>query len=302
VNGLPAGLMVPLTAALANTGDRTPIRQVQSLGGGCINNAMRIDTGMRPYFLKWNRDPLPGLFTTELHGLKLLRSTGTIRIPEPIEANDASNQAPAFILMEWLESRSAGGGIDYEVLGQQLAEMHRKGESPRIPPTYGLDHDNYIGSTPQWNGWDTDWLHFYIEKRLRPQMELAVRHGRMPGERRRRMEEVIERLAHYLGGVERRPALLHGDLWGGNTMVGPDGPALIDPAVYYGDREAELAFTELFGGFHSRFYEAYREAWPLAPGYGERKDLYNLYHLLNHLNLFGESYGSQVDNILNRYS
>jgi protein-ribulosamine 3-kinase len=302
VTELPAGLQNAVGEVLQSVGDQLPLKRITPVGGGCINNAMRLDTTQASYLLKWNLNPLPGLFLVERRGLELLRSTATIRVPKPYEARDAQGSIPAFILMEWLHSPPGKTSIDQELLGQQLAEMHRAGISPQMPAAYGLDHDNYVGSTSQENDWNTNWVAFFAEKRLIPQMKLALRQGRLPSERRRRLERVINRLDELLNGIERRPALLHGDLWGGNIMAGPDGPALIDPAVYYGDREAELAFTELFGGFSSRFYQAYAEAWPIDQGYKNRKDLYNLYHLLNHLNIFGEIYGSPVDDILRHYS
>lgn len=294
---LPFALRDPVLRALRAIGDATAIRSLRPLGGGCINHAQRLDTELRPYLLKWNAHPLPGLFQVETAGLELLRAAQTVRVPQVYIAAEAADDAPAFILLEFLEGSSGRGG-GQEILGQKLAWLHQRASTP----AYGLDHNNYLGSTPQLNDWKADWVTFFREKRLLPQMQLAGQQGRLPRERRSRLEKIMLRLDELLGGVERRPSLLHGDLWGGNVIPGPGGePALIDPAVYYGDREAEIAFTELFGGFSSRFYAAYQETWPLDPGYRQRRDLYNLYHLLNHLNLFGEGYGYQVDAVLRQY-
>jgi fructosamine-3-kinase len=166
---------------------------------------------------------------------------------------------------------------------------------------YGLDHDNFIGATPQPNQQLDHWSDFFREQRLGFQLDLAQQHGYLSAHQSRLAETLLARLANWLPA--RPPAsLLHGDLWGGNWLATPQaGAALIDPAIYYGHREAELAFTELFGGFPSRFYAAYNAAWPLEPGYEERRPLYNLYHLLNHLNLFGAGYLGAVDQILRKY-
>lgn len=299
MSGLPDSLRQPILDLLSYLGDRSGILTAQPVGGGCINHATRLETRQGRYLLKWNAAPLPGMFAAEAHGLAILASTRTVRVPMVYAYAEAQEGFPSYILLEWLEgSRSA----DQRTLGEQLAELHRQGISPKTPPAYGLEQDNYIGSTPQVNTWEADWAAFFANCRLRPQMDLARKNGRLPSDRRKRLEALIDALPALLGGVERQPALIHGDLWGGNVIASPDGLALIDPAVSYSDREAEIAYTELFGGFFERFYVAYQATWPLDPGYRQRRDLYNLYHLLNHLNLFGESYGSQVDAILHRYT
>jgi fructosamine-3-kinase len=295
---LPARLDEPVGAALRQIGDNSLIRSVRPVGGGCINHAMRLETGQGVYLLKYNSDPLPSMFQCEAEGLRLLAATHSVRIPAALAYEEATGGRPAWILLEFLEGGPSG---DAGKLGEQLAGLHRLGVSPHTPPAYGLHNDNYIGSSRQVNAWETDWARFFADYRLRPQMELGQRTGRVSGDRRKRLEKLIERLPGLLSGYQSVPSLIHGDLWGGNVIPGPDGLVLIDPAVSYSDREAELAYTQLFGGFSSRFYAGYNSAWPLDPGYPARRDLYNLYHLLNHLNLFGESYGGEVDQVIRQY-
>jgi fructosamine-3-kinase len=286
-----------LYTALHAAADASPIQSVTPVGGGSISRVARVRTGAGEYALKWSENGTPGFFAAEAHGLALPASTGAVRVPRVLALRDEPREA-AFLLLEWLAapagaSRATAG----EILGRQLAALHRA-----TAPNYGLDRDNFIGATPQPNGWMDSWLEFFRERRLRFQGDVAQRNGYLTGERARLLERLLERLDSWIDDRLVQPALLHGDLWGGNFIIGPGGaPALIDPAVYYGDREADLAFTTLFGGFPETFYRAYEETWPLVDGWRDRRDLYNLYHLLNHLNLFGEGYGGAVDAILRRY-
>jgi protein-ribulosamine 3-kinase len=226
-------------------------------------------------FVKLNDARYADAFAAEAEGLRALRGAGA-RAPEPIRHGVAGGQA--YLLMEWLDLGSRG---DFAALGAMLAAMHRA-QSDR----YGWPRDNYIGSTPQLNGACATWAEFWRERRLEPQLALARRSGH-------RLD--VMPVWRLLEGHQPPASLLHGDLWGGNTgFLAGGAPVLFDPAVYYGDREADLAMTELFGGFPEKFYEAYSEAWPLEQGYELRKQIYNLYHLLNHLNLFGGGYLGQV--------
>jgi fructosamine-3-kinase len=306
------------TQALQMAGDETPLCSHQPVGGGMISQAARVISGRGAYLLKWGSQGLANFYSVEARGLELLAAAGALRVPAVLAYCDAPNDEhrmmndekqdlnpssfsahpPSFILLEWIEAPpQADQGAHFVALGRQLAALHRASA-----PAYGLDHDNYIGIMPQPNGWMESWAAFFRERRLRVQAELARRKGHLSGQRARRMERLLDRIDSWLGGHTPPPALLHGDLWGGNVLVGPDGaPALIDPAVSYGDREAELAYTALFGGFPAAFYHAYQEAWPLPEGWQERRDLYNLYHLVNHLNHFGERYGETVDAVLRRY-
>jgi len=224
-------------------------------------------------FLKQGAPGRADAFAAEADGLEALRPY--IRVPRVLERG--VKEGEAFILLERLDLTRSG---DYAAMGRMLAALHRQSG-----PRFGWHRDNYIGSTPQENGWCDDWAEFWRELRLRPQIGLANTNGfglRLPD------------TGALLKNHKPQPSLLHGDLWSGNAGFTSEGPVVFDPAVYYGDREADLAMTELFGGFPKEFYRAYDEAYPLAEGYEKRKHLYNLYHLLNHLNLFGGSYLGQV--------
>lgn len=287
---LPAALASHLESSLGQI--TNPVR----VSGGDISQAARVRLANGAHLLvKWRSDSLPGLFTTEGRGLELLRAAGALRVPKVMAYSEATTAGPAFIAMEWLDTGAKSGGIA-AALGSGLAAQHRF-----LAASFGLDHDNFIGANPQPNGQGDNWASFFREQRLGFQMELAGRNGLLPAQRARRLETLLARLGDWLP-AQPPASLLHGDLWGGNWLATTSGePALIDPAVYYGHREADLAFTELFGGFPAAFYAAYQANWPLESGYEERKELYNLYHLLNHLNLFGESYGGSVDSILRRF-
>jgi len=268
--------------------------------GGDISRAARFTADGRPYLVKWHDRPptpppgWPDLFTAEAQGLARLAEAAALRVPALRAFVAAQGDCPAYIVLEWIET---GHGDQREAgvkLGHGLAALHRV-----TAEAYGLDHGNYCGATPQANGWMDSWIAFYAERRLGWQMDLAGRAGLMHRERRRQLERLIDRLERWIDEAAVRPSLLHGDLWSGNWLVAADGePALIDPAIYFGDREAELAMCHLFDGFPADFFRAYDEAWPPAAGRDDRLPLYQLYHLLNHLNLFGEGYGGQVDAIL----
>jgi protein-ribulosamine 3-kinase len=249
------------------------------VAGGCIHRCYRAIIGGAERFIKLNDARFADAFAAEADGLEALRAAG-VRAPQPYQHGARGDYA--FLVLEFVELRTSG---DWAALGRLLAGTHR-----HTGPRFGWTRDNTIGSTPQRNGWCDDWMTFFGERRLRPQLALAARNGFH--------FEVGEGL-EILRGHRPQPSLLHGDLWSGNAAFTPDGaPVLFDPAVYYGDREADLAMTDLFGGFPREFYAAYQEAYPLEAGYALRKRLYNLYHLLNHLNLFGGGYAAQVRSTL----
>ena len=270
------------------TGTRAPIRQLGSVGGGCINKAMRVQYGAAGYFIKLNTASKADMFAAEVHGLQELRSSNTLRVPEPVCRGD--NGESAWLVMENLEF---GGRADPVALGKGLAAMHRTTRRQ-----YGWVQENTIGSTLQINTRADDWVEFWRERRLRFQLELAARHGH-GGRLQSQGEKLLDGFARLFAGYTPQASLLHGDLWSGNcAYTRYSEPVIFDPAVYYGDREADLAMTELFGGFGADFYAAYRVHYPLDPGYAVRKTLYNLYHILNHLNMFGGGYHAQAQGMI----
>lgn len=272
------------------------IESSRSVSGGCINQtqALTLSNG-ETVFLKYNDHPPDGMFEKEAQGLKLMREVENgPRIPKVIALPDDSN--PNFLIIEYIEEGAAGNGY-YERFGQALAAMHRTTQDH-----YGLDHNNFIGSTEQINTPEMDGLIFFREHRLRFQQELAREKGLLPTAIDKKIDRLCDQLDQHLELTGERPALVHGDLWSGNTFAdSAQRPCLVDPAVHFGLRETDLAMTELFGRLPQSFYDAYRDAFPQNPGYEERKQLYNLYHLLNHLNLFGGSYLASVESTVNPF-
>ncbi len=275
-------------------GSARTIRDRRPVSGGDINqaSALTLDDGTT-LFMKSN---VPGAlhnFMAEANGLEAIRKTGAIGVPEVLALG--TDKGYAFLLMEFLTGGKRIRGF-WEVFAGELAAMHRADVGER----YGFPEDNWIGDRKQANTSCDSWISFFRDYRLKPQFEAAS--GYFRSSDRKKIERLTDRLDRYLAEPEK-PSLVHGDLWAGNMITGNDGKGwLIDPAVYYGHPEVDLAMTELFGGFSGEFYEAYRVAGALDAGYRDRRDLYNLYQLLNHLNIFGGGYLSSVLRTIDRYA
>ncbi len=260
------------------------------LGGGCINSALRLADDRQQWFVKTNDAARFDMFDAEAAGLNAMADTGTIRVPRALCTG--THGANAYIVMEYIPPGSSGRH-GQALAGERLAGMHR-----HTAGRFGWERDNTIGATPQANDWRDDWISFWREHRLGFQLELVGRNGHTSLQRHG--EKLLDRFPALIEH-DPVPSLLHGDLWGGNISFDQTGePVIFDPAVYYGDREADLAMTELFGGFGDGFYQAYNAAWPLHEGYPVRKTLYNLYHILNHTNLFGGGYAGQAQGMIDR--
>lgn len=271
------------------------IVSIQSLSGGCISNAYKLEMKSGEfYFLKINYNSNNDMFIKEAHGLIELAKPNVIRIPKVTLCDDS------FILTEFISTGNKNKNF-FEDFGRSFAWLHKFHNE-----FFGFYEDNYIGSNVQQNIANetekNNWIKFYFNKRILSQLRLAEKNGYSTNELVKGIYELENKIEDILKGSEELPSLLHGDLWGGNYIVDEAGNAcLIDPAVYYGHREADLAMTKLFGGFSPEFYHAYNEIFPLADGYNYREGIYKLYHVLNHLNLFGRGYYSQAISIIKSY-
>jgi len=277
------------------------VQQAAPVGGGCIAHATRVETDDGRFFLKWAEGEAGRTFAAEAEGLRILAEAAYegLIVPTALAVQDAGDE-PGFFLTDWIEpgrpSRS-----DWERFGGALAALHRADAPSGDGGPYGLDADNWIGSKPQRNGWAASWPAFFGEQRLRAQAETVRRRGAWNAGWDQLLDRLLARLTDLLP-ASPPPSVLHGDLWAGNALATADRRfALVDPAVYVGHREADLAMTELFGGFDAAFYAGYRAAWPLEPGYAERREVYNLYHLINHLT-HGPGYTASVEGILRRFA
>jgi fructosamine-3-kinase len=268
------------------------------VGGGCIANATRVESERGTFFLKWSDGEAGRTFEAEAAGLRGLAAPASpLRIPEPLLARDADSDGPGLLLMAWIEPGRKGREF-WTGFGDALAALHR---TTSADGQYGFDRANFIGRLPQRNDWRARWPEFFRSQRLVPQIEQARVNGRWNTAWDAPADRLFDRLGDLLP-ADPPASVLHGDLWSGNFLAASDGrAALIDPATYYGHRETDLAMTELFGGFDRRFYDAYRTAWPLEPGYEDRREVYNLYHLINHLNHFGAGYAGGVERTLRRF-
>ncbi len=280
----------PLTTLLGND---VVVQNILPVGGGSINEAAKVETTAGTYFAKWNSAKAhPGMFAAEAKGLNILRQATTLRVPVVIGI--AEHEDVGLILMEWIDGANRQPSF-FSKLGEGLAQMHRGTQSQ-----FGLDHDNYIGSLKQSNTQADSWTSFFIRQRIDPQVRLAADVGLLHQKDIQSFEALYTELPNIFP-VEK-PALVHGDLWSGNFLCDDKGlPALIDPAIYFGHREADIAMTMLFGGFDEQFYQSYHAAFPMANGWRERMDIYNLYPLLVHVNLFGGGYLAQLRAVLSRF-
>ncbi|AMK78503.1 MULTISPECIES: fructosamine kinase family protein [Methylomonas] len=283
----------PLVSHLqTQTGQSLHNHRLSSVGGGDINSAYRLQAANIDWFIKLNRADLAHMFVAEAAGLRELAEINAVRVPKVIHFGEF--QQHAYLVLEFIElgslhSRSAS------LFGQQLASLHQRPQA-----YFGWAIDNTIGSTPQHNTRDDDWVSFWRQQRLGKQLQFAAANG-YAGSLQTQGEKLLEKIDGFFSDYRPHPSLLHGDLWGGNAAADNQGqPIIFDPACYYGDREADLAMTELFGGFSRDFYAAYQAEYPLDSGYKTRKTLYNLYHILNHLNLFGRSYLNQANSMISQ--
>ncbi len=264
------------------------IQDTRSVSGGCINQGYQVIGSSQQYFVKLNQAQKIEMFQAEALGLQQMIATKTLVVPQPVCSGIAGNSS--YLVLEWLDL-GRGSSDGWQEMGKQLALMHKQGTNSQ----FGWNLNNTIGSTPQINDWSDNWADFFAEQRIGYQLNLAKRKDSGFNNN----DQVVRVIRDQLAEHQPVASLVHGDLWSGNADINADGqPTIFDPASYYGDREVDIAMTELFGGFPASFYQGYDQQWQLDTSYKNRKNIYNLYHILNHFNLFGGSYSHQAQRII----
>ncbi len=274
---------------------KVQILSSKNLGGGCINNASKLQTNVGAFFLKSNANCAADMFEREAEGMQELAKAADAHLLVPaVICFKEVNETPGFLVLEYLSTANSEKNTD-EMLGQGLAHIHRFQNK-----WFGFDHNNYCGATPQHNEWNNNWIEFFRDQRIGFLLKLIESERGLTPSEKSTYEKLMERIPELLPS-DAQPSLIHGDLWSGNYMITPGGPALIDPAVYYADREMEFAIITMFGGFSQRFFDAYNDVYPLQKDWRARNRLYQLYHILNHYYLFGGGYGSQALSVARSY-
>lgn len=281
-----------LVKALKQSGDQTEIEKTTRVFGGSINLCYYVRTKESEYFVKHHTQAPINFYRCEATGLTCIKQTNTLAVPEVYSFSDEPNRA--YLLLEWIDGQT--NKWTEHLLGERLAQLHQA-----TGKHHGFPTDTYIGRLPQRNGLYESWLTYYRDHKLFSQINIGIEKGVIFGKRQKRLEQLLDQLSKWLP-EDALPSYLHGDLWGGNWLAGQGGvPYVVDPSFFYGDRQMEIAFTELFGGFSQTFYDAYQDSFPLDHTYSDVKAIYQLYYLIVHLNMFGQSYANQVDDILDRY-
>lgn len=277
------------------------IENVRPIHQTIAHVAYRFQANNSFYLLKIAEPQFKKNVISEYVGLNYLYDSKCVRTPEIIDFHSGNTEIPTYLVVEWIE-RGTSTSAGQKQLGEELAAMHDASSELFDIHQFGFEEDNYIGNNPQFNTWHSEWPEFFIQQRLKPQIQMGVRKGFIDNPFHDQLNRLCEKTPKLLDAQHFVPCLLHGDLWGGNVLFDNENrPVLIDPAVYFGVPEAELAFTEMFGGFTRDFYSAYDSVLPIPHGYKERKKLYNLYHILNHMNLFGGMYLHEAKAICSHY-
>lgn len=294
----PEGFRAALEAAFREAGRPLPVLlDLEPVPGGSINQTFRLRAHSGVYFCKWNPDAPPGMFQREKEGLAALAAGGSsLVIPQTVAVTPEQGSTPPLLVLEYLEPDADGPArATWEGLGRGLADLHRRGAD-----RFGFGRNNYCGLTIQENDWSAEWAPFYAQRRIGALAERLAKRGDLGAADIRDLMKLVEKLPILLSH-RPAPSLIHGDLWSGNFLAAQAGPALVDPAAYYADREAEWGMMSLFGGFPETVLSAYLEALPLPEGWRERQPLYQLYHLLNHFLLFGGGYGGQALRLVRKF-